>query len=66
MLFVGPISVSYTILSAYFSMKPCTNLGIGAASEILAEILEEEKTADETLTEVAETVVNIEAAGERE
>lgn len=41
-------------------------LGMDDAGEILSEILEEEKTADETLTEVAETAVNIEAAGEAE
>ena len=56
----------YEIASYGTLVSFATTLGIGEASEILAEILEEEKTADETLTEVAETVVNIEAAGETE
>ncbi len=41
-------------------------LGMDDIAEILESILEEEKNADETLTEVAETAVNLEAAGEPE
>jgi ferritin-like metal-binding protein YciE len=41
-------------------------LGLDDAAEVLEEILEEEKNADETLTEVAESAVNIEAAQEEE
>ena len=56
----------YEIASYGTLVSFATTLGIDEASEILAEILEEEKTADETLTGVAETAVNIEAAGETE
>lgn len=41
-------------------------LGLEEAASILAEILEEEKAADETLTQVATTAVNIEASQEAE
>jgi len=43
-------------------------LGLDEIKDLLGETLDEEKTADETLTEVAETAVNIEAAqtGENE
>ena len=41
-------------------------LGLNEAADILETTLDEEKTADETLSEVAETAVNIEAAGEAE
>lgn len=41
-------------------------LGLDDIAEILEEILEEEKNADETLTEVAESAVNLEAAEESE
>ncbi|MFN8288066.1 MAG: ferritin-like domain-containing protein [Chitinophagales bacterium] len=41
-------------------------LGFDEAVELLEEILEEEKGADEKLTEVAESAVNIEAASESE
>lgn len=41
-------------------------LGMDDAAEILEGILEQEKNADQTLTEVAETAVNIEAASEEE
>jgi len=41
-------------------------LGLDDAAEILESILEQEKNADQTLTEVAESAINIEAAGEDE
>lgn len=41
-------------------------LGIGAAARLLDEILREEKAADETLTDVAESTINIQAAAEEE
>jgi ferritin-like metal-binding protein YciE len=41
-------------------------LGLNDAVEILDGILEEEKTADETLTEVAVSTINIQAAQEAE
>ena len=50
---------SYGTLSTF-----ATTLGLTEISDLLEATLEEEKTADETLTEVAETAVNIEAAGE--
>lgn len=56
----------YEIASYGTLVSFASTLGMDDASEILAEILEEEKTADETLTDVAETAVNIEAAGETE
>ena len=44
----------------------CDLLGLDDASELLKETLDEEKTADETLTEVAESDINVEAVSERE
>lgn len=41
-------------------------LGLDEASEILGEILEEEKNADATLTQIAESAINIQAAEEVE
>lgn len=41
-------------------------LGLDDVAEILEEILEEEKNADETLTEVAESAINLEAAEQSE
>lgn len=41
-------------------------LGLTEAAEILEEILEEEKTADATLTEVAESTINVAAMEEEE
>ncbi|HTF21883.1 MAG TPA: ferritin-like domain-containing protein [Chryseolinea sp.] len=56
----------YEIASYGTLVSFAITLGMDDAGEILAEILEEEKTADETLTDVAETAVNIEAAGEED
>ena len=52
---------SYGTLVAFAS-----TLGLTEVADYLALTLEEEKTADEKLSEVAETAVNLEAAGEPE
>jgi len=52
---------SYGTLRAF-----AETLGLTDAVSILEETLEEEKNADETLTEVAVTAVNLEAAAEAE
>jgi len=44
----------------------CDLLGLDEASDILKETLDEEKTADETLTEIPESEINAEAVGEQE
>jgi ferritin-like metal-binding protein YciE len=44
----------------------CDLLGLDEASDLLKESLDEEKTADETLTEVAESEINVEAVEEKE
>lgn len=44
----------------------CDLLGLDEASDLLKETLDEEKTADETLTEVAESEINVEAVTESE
>jgi ferritin-like metal-binding protein YciE len=41
-------------------------LGLDEVSDLLKETLDEEKTADETLTEIAESEINAEAVTERE
>ena len=40
-------------------------LGLSEVSDLLKETLDEEKTADETLTELAESEINVEAVTER-
>jgi ferritin-like metal-binding protein YciE len=50
---------SYGILRTF-----ALTLGIDNAADLLEEILEEEKAADEKLSEVAESAINIEAAEE--
>ena len=52
---------SYGTLRAF-----AQTLGLEDAAQILEEILEEEKNADQTLTEVAETTINVEALEEEE
>lgn len=52
---------SYGILRTF-----AQTLGIDDAASLLEEILEEEKAADEKLSEIAETAINIQAAGESE
>ena len=44
----------------------CDLLGLDEASDLLKENLDEEKTADETLTEVAESDINVEAVSQHE
>ena len=44
----------------------CDLLGLDEAGDLLKETLDEEKTADETLTEVAESEINVEAVREEE
>ncbi|MEJ1237986.1 DUF892 family protein [Chryseolinea sp. T2] len=50
---------SYGTLNAF-----ALTLGLQDAAAILSTTLEEEKNADSILTEIAETAINIEAAGE--
>ena len=52
---------SYGTLASF-----ATTLGLTDAADLLEATLDEERTADETLTDVAETAINIEAAGEAE
>lgn len=54
----------YEIASYGTLVSFAATLGMDEIADLLEVTLEEEKTADETLTEVAETAVNIEAAGE--
>jgi ferritin-like metal-binding protein YciE len=44
----------------------CDLLGFDDAGDLLKETLDEEKTADETLTEVAESDINVEAVSEHD
>jgi ferritin-like metal-binding protein YciE len=44
----------------------CDLMGLDEASDLLKETLDEEKTADETLTEVAESEINVEAVSEKD
>lgn len=52
---------SYGTLTAF-----ANTLGLDDVAAILQDILEEEKTADETLTEVAVSTINVEALEEEE
>jgi len=56
----------YEIASYGTLVSFASTLGLDEIADYLTLTLEEEKTADKTLTEVAETAVNIEAASERE
>lgn len=59
--------VEHYEIASYGTLVAFANtLGLTDAAELLEEILEEEKSADMKLTEVAETAVNIEAAEEEE
>ncbi|HMJ89638.1 MAG TPA: ferritin-like domain-containing protein [Candidatus Acidoferrum sp.] len=44
----------------------CDLLGLDEASELLKETLDEEKTTDELLTEIAESEINAEAVSDKE
>ncbi len=59
--------VEHYEIASYGTLKTFADmLGLDEASEILGEILEEEKNADATLTEIAETTINIQAAEEEQ
>jgi ferritin-like metal-binding protein YciE len=54
-------------IASYGTLRTFANtLGLEEVSEILEDILEEEKNADEALTEVAESAINVEALEEEE
>jgi ferritin-like metal-binding protein YciE len=57
--------VEHYEIASYGTLKTfATTLGLDDAAAILLDILEEEKAADETLTEVAVSTINIEALKE--
>lgn len=59
--------VEHYEIASYGTLRTfAQTLGITEAAQILEEILEEEKAADEKLTEIAEATINIEAAQEAE
>ena len=59
--------VEHYEIASYGTLRQfATTLGLDDAAELLEETLNEEKTADETLTEVAESAVNVAAAEEEE
>lgn len=59
--------VEHYEIASYGTLRTFANtLGLDDAAQLLEEILEEEKAADEKLTEVAEHTVNMEAAAETE
>jgi ferritin-like metal-binding protein YciE len=59
--------VEHYEIASYGTLRTfAETLGLDEAAELLAQTLEEEKAADEKLTEVAVSAINIEAAGEGE
>jgi ferritin-like metal-binding protein YciE len=59
--------VEHYEIASYGTLKTfATTLGLDDAATILQDILEEEKTADETLTEIAVSTINVEALEEQE
>lgn len=59
--------VEHYEIATYGTLRTFANtLGLTDAAEILAEILAEEKNADQTLTEIAESTINLQAAEEEE
>jgi ferritin-like metal-binding protein YciE len=59
--------VEHYEIASYGTLKTfATVLGLEDAAEILNEILEEEKKADMTLTQIAESTINVQAAEEQE
>lgn len=59
--------VEHYEIASYGTLRTfAQTLGLDDAAEILEEILEEEKNADQTLTEVAESSINVEALEEVE
>jgi|SRR3954463_15946547 len=59
--------VEHYEIASYGTLRTfAQTLGLDDAAQILEEILEEEKNADQTLTEVAESTINVEALEEAE
>lgn len=59
--------VEHYEIASYGSLKTfASTLGLNDAAAILEEILEQEKAADGTLTEIAESTINVQAAAEAE
>lgn len=57
--------VEHYEIASYGTLKTfATVLGLSEAADILNEILEEEKNADATLTDIAESTINVMAANE--
>ncbi|MGZ4085677.1 MAG: YciE/YciF ferroxidase family protein [Bacteroidia bacterium] len=57
--------VEHYEIASYGTLRTfATTLGLDEAAEILEEILEEEKKADETLSEIAKSTINVEALEE--
>jgi ferritin-like metal-binding protein YciE len=66
-IIVGGQKIEHYEIAAYGTLCCFAEIiGLDEAAEILSEVLEEEKNADATLTEVALEAVNIEAAEEDE
>jgi ferritin-like metal-binding protein YciE len=59
--------VEHYEIASYGTLRTfATTLGLEDAASVLSEILDEEKNADEILTQVAESTINVEAAEEVE
>lgn len=59
--------VEHYEIASYGTLRTfAVTLGLDEAADILEEILEEEKKADETLSEIAESTINVEALEEEE
>lgn len=59
--------VEHYEIATYGTLRQFANtLGLNDAAKLLQEILDEEKAADEKLTEVAEATINMQAASEDE
>jgi len=59
--------VEHYEIASYGTLRTfAETLGLNDAASLLAQTLEEEKAADEKLTEVAVSTINIEAAGEQD
>ncbi|MEP7168694.1 MAG: DUF892 family protein, partial [Bacteroidota bacterium] len=59
--------VEHYEIASYGTLRTfAETLGLSAAAALLQETLEEEKAADEKLTEVAVSAINVQAAQEEE
>ena len=59
--------VEHYEIASYGTLKTFANvLGLSEAADLLNEILEEEKNADATLTQIAESIINVQASEEVE